>query len=729
MKKIYNYIIYFLLLTTFVKSIQINAIVFEVSSRGKFSMLVDDFNEYSKKNNLDITLELTIFSSSNSTVLKNGDSVTLQSLLANKSTKYDIYLFFFSDTASINEHLLDLNEYISPEITDMYYSDVFNRTCFYDNRLVGFPLTRSYIALYSNKELLNKYEKPIPKTWEDLLETAEYIEGEEKRNNNTNYISLTGHYKNDKEGLKSFFEVLYSYRKSIELYYPDLKSQEAIEALEMYKRIVNIAISEGYSYILGKLESGEALFIKYNGYIDKYPLYKMSILPGWKDGISSSSIGGTDVGITKYIDENKKKAAIKVLEFWLSKEEQKRMVINKGSISGIKELYYDDEVCSKLDCDLYRNLQLVPQYNQKRKDFAEYSVMLREIVFEFVKGNKTASEVLEEANDLIEIHHLSLDTEETSYGLILFIFITSLLLILIIISLLLNMKKVKPRFEFLPIDFWYIILFGILCHAISIYLDFGETLAYKCRLKVLLYSIGYTFIFVPFLYKLILNFPEENKISKWISKNRYIFLLIFFCIDAVLNLINLGASYDAKTVEFGNGKKFQRCKSTGFLANTIIYSSIVIKLIIITAILFLSFIEWNLHETAFDIHISTSAIYINLLSIIMIIIVRYIKFYSYILYNVLSNTLIIIIILSNYIFFVGIRIALGFIKVKRNSFGNVKAYTSTRKTEKSTSQSIGNTSSVLNKYHKIVKYHYQTNLSESTDIGGGFISNNSSSMQ
>jgi len=37
--------------------------------------------------------------------------------------------------------------------------------------------------------------------------------------------------------------MLYSYRKSKDLYYPDLKSQEAIDALEMYKKIYNIASS------------------------------------------------------------------------------------------------------------------------------------------------------------------------------------------------------------------------------------------------------------------------------------------------------------------------------------------------------------------------------------------------------------------------------------------------------------------------------------------------------
>jgi len=319
----------------------------------------------------------------------------------------------------------------------------------------------------------------------------------------------------------------------------------------------------------------------------------------------------------------KKKAAIKVLEFWLSKEEQKRMIINKGIVSGFKELYYDDEVCSKLDCDFYRNLQLVPQYNRGGKDYEEYSKKFRMKILEFIDGNKTASEVLEEIINLNEIHHLSLDTEETSYGLILFIFITSLILIFIIISLLLNMKKVKPHFNFLPIDFWYVILFGILCHMVSIYTDYGDVLAYKCRIKIFLISVGFTLTFVPYFYKLVINFPEENKISSCILKKRYFFLLTFVFGDIVLNLINLGASYDAQVIPTGNGKKYQECKMGDSLAKSIVYLSIAYKAIIFLGILFLSFIEWSITETLIDIRISILSIYIDILSIIMLIIIKH----------------------------------------------------------------------------------------------------------
>jgi len=49
-----------------------------------------------------------------------------------------------------------------------------------------------YTILYSNEKLLNKYNKSIPKTWNELLTTAKYILEEEKKLNNTNIIGYNG---------------------------------------------------------------------------------------------------------------------------------------------------------------------------------------------------------------------------------------------------------------------------------------------------------------------------------------------------------------------------------------------------------------------------------------------------------------------------------------------------------------------------------------------------------
>ena len=55
------------------------------------------------------------------------------------------------------------------------------------------PFTIELSVLYSNVELLSKYKKEVPKTWDELLEISKYIMKEElKLNNKTDIISYNG---------------------------------------------------------------------------------------------------------------------------------------------------------------------------------------------------------------------------------------------------------------------------------------------------------------------------------------------------------------------------------------------------------------------------------------------------------------------------------------------------------------------------------------------------------
>jgi len=101
-------------------------------------MLTDDFNEYAKKKKMDITVEKIIFTPSNSTVYTDGGKITIQSLLQSQSQKYDIYFYNFSNYFGVKDHLLDLGEYILPPLIRFYDSDIFRKTCFADNKLIGF---------------------------------------------------------------------------------------------------------------------------------------------------------------------------------------------------------------------------------------------------------------------------------------------------------------------------------------------------------------------------------------------------------------------------------------------------------------------------------------------------------------------------------------------------------------------------------------------------------------
>jgi len=46
--------------------------------------------------------------------------------------------------------------------------------------------------LYSNRELLKKYNLKPPKTWDQLIKASKYILEEEKKLNNTDLIGYNG---------------------------------------------------------------------------------------------------------------------------------------------------------------------------------------------------------------------------------------------------------------------------------------------------------------------------------------------------------------------------------------------------------------------------------------------------------------------------------------------------------------------------------------------------------
>jgi len=59
-----------------------------------------------------------------------------------------------------------------------------------------------FSALYSNKILLEKYDKPIPKTWDELIETAKYIMEQE---NDPQLIAYNGLF----DGKYLIFNIIY----------------------------------------------------------------------------------------------------------------------------------------------------------------------------------------------------------------------------------------------------------------------------------------------------------------------------------------------------------------------------------------------------------------------------------------------------------------------------------------------------------------------------------------
>eukprot|EP00833_Pecoramyces_ruminatium_P013862 jgi/Orpsp1_1/1187894/evm.model.d7180000061000.1 len=117
----------------------------------------------------------------------------VDTLLGKHSKKYDIYFFYSTSTEDYGSHFVNLEQYLSKEHIENFDSIILNKLCLYNNKVVALPVTLDIDALYSNQALLNKYNKNIPKTWDELIETSKYILNEERKvNNNTDLIAYNG---------------------------------------------------------------------------------------------------------------------------------------------------------------------------------------------------------------------------------------------------------------------------------------------------------------------------------------------------------------------------------------------------------------------------------------------------------------------------------------------------------------------------------------------------------
>ncbi|KAL6612776.1 hypothetical protein U3516DRAFT_664139 [Neocallimastix sp. 'constans'] len=181
--------VFFILFFLFNVAIEINALAYMFDTYSNlFSWQVDEFNEYAQKNSLNITVKIVLITP------KDGSydfSNHLDSLFSKKSDKYDLIYNTARVMSFHAHHYEDLKKYLPANYSNQFHPEVYN-SCINKGRLIGLPASVDINVLYANTDLLNKYEKRIPKTWNELLETTKFILNEEKRLNNTDYTGFNG---------------------------------------------------------------------------------------------------------------------------------------------------------------------------------------------------------------------------------------------------------------------------------------------------------------------------------------------------------------------------------------------------------------------------------------------------------------------------------------------------------------------------------------------------------
>ncbi|ORX58372.1 hypothetical protein BCR36DRAFT_111115 [Piromyces finnis] len=613
----------------------------------------------------------------NFSVSIENTNMMFESLLKKKKSLYDIYFYDASWTQQYCPYFVNLSKYLGKDHINKFNENIVSQLCLCDGHLIGLPVELHYEALYSNKELLKKYNKRVPKTWKELLDTGKEILEKERALNNIELIGYNGGFFDIETGICSIYEFIHSSREDINSPFPDLRSKEVLDAVLLLKEIKEEISSDeiftsNLDYAFSKLQDGKAIFLKFYVYFTELirtdSPYEMTSLPGINEGVSSTILTGYNIGIANSLDEEKLESALKVVKYLTSREVQKKFVLQNMTISAMTSLYDDEEVCANIkNCKMFRDAQPIAKPVDKTKDFNEYAARFSEYFYSFLYNNEDASTILRKIDDLARVYYIQINSKETSIGLIIFTLLIITIPLILLSLIFIHINKFSDHFSFLSKPSWYLIIIGIVVSLSSGFTKFGMISDIKCHLNDILFYTGYSIIYIPMLWKLIILLKLENKYSKWITKNRCKFISIFGLINLILNGLTLIDSYDIEDIIVNEGQNFQICAKNRIFTKLMYLLIIGYNIIIMTTLLLLIFIEWGLRKMYYDIRFILTSLYLNIITFIIFSVFNFLKIHNYILYFILHMSSLFIISIINYLTLYGIRL---FIPQSKKSSGN-----------------------------------------------------------
>jgi len=387
------------------------------------------------------------------------------------------------------------------------------------------------------------------------------------------------------------------------------------------------------------------------------PLYKATALPGKKEGVSGTYVKSMNIAIGKNISEEKKEAAAEFLKFVASKDTHKKYIINNHLYSAITELYDEEEVCNVIECEVVKDALPFTIENNDEDRFGNdnYIEKFRDYLFDYIYNDKPLNEAIKKIEDMTKKYEFLLSSDDSNAGLIIFIIFIVLSACMIFSLIFLFSKKFEKRFRFLSKDLWIITVLGSLILMCSIITLYGKITTTNCHLRMALINVGFVISIYPSLLKLIINFPIRNKFSMWFEKNKYISFLIIMVITGGLNGILAITSFDVQTLIMSDERLYEKCIINNNFSSFIYYLIQIYDIFLILISLILIFMEWNLQETSLDIKYLATALFMDILSLILLIIIDKIKF-DYIIYNILLSVNIFFFAVSNHLFTYLVRI-------------------------------------------------------------------------
>lgn len=279
-----------------------------------------------------------------------------QTLFAAQSSDIDVVMVDVVWPGLLSPFLVDLTPYMKDLAPQNVQTLIDTYTV--DGKLVAVPQFLDIGVLYYRKDLLDKYSRPVPQTWEDLIATAKIIQDGERAQNKS-FWGYALHAFAD-EGLTcAAAEWVDSYRGAfvspdgkIAVNSPQVKAAFSTIA----KFIGNIApegsLTANEESARGVFQSGNAAFMRNWPYAislmeaDDSPVkgkFAVTALPkGGPEGKHSGNLGGNGFGVSKF--SKHPNLAAQFAMYMGSKAAEKANASQFSLIPSLKDLYADKEV-------------------------------------------------------------------------------------------------------------------------------------------------------------------------------------------------------------------------------------------------------------------------------------------------------------------------------------------------------------------------------------------------
>lgn len=334
--------------------------------------------------------------------------------LAAGNTDIDVYQTDVIWAPQLADQFLDLTDAAKDVVGQHFPSIIESQTV--DGKLVALPAFTDAPALFYRKDLLEKYNKPVPTTWAEMTATAQDIMDGERADGNPEMWGFV-FQGNAYEGLTcDALEWVKSYGGG-QIVEADgsisINNPQAAAAIEMAASWIGTISPEGNLAYMeeesrGVWQLGNSVFHRNWPYA--YSLgngadspiagkFDVAPLPAGEgpEARSAATLGGWNVAVSKYSPDPE--AAIALALYLSSADVQKNRAIMQSNLPTIEALYDDADVAAAQPIipawkPIFQNAVPRPSAPTKVK-YNEVSSLFWSAVHSTLSGNGTAAENLE----------------------------------------------------------------------------------------------------------------------------------------------------------------------------------------------------------------------------------------------------------------------------------------------------------------------------------------------